>query len=237
MSAAAQAFRLALARSNEFALAIGQPEFPLAEFVHVQEWQRQRFKGTYDDFVSSSSDHPACQFFLEELYGGLGFRQRDEDVNRVAPIMCRMLPDNALLALSEALQLQLLSLELDQYMAEEMRHRGLLQIHESDYVSMYQSCDHPRERLRQINLIRKLGHELEALTRMPLLLGLVKAIRKPAVAAGFGRLQGFLEQGLSAFKQLHDPNHFVETIYQREIELRQSWLAADPQNNYGTISC
>jgi len=212
MSTAAQVFRQALQGSNEFALSIDQPEFPLAEFLFVQDWQRQRFKTTYADFVASSTDQAACRFFLEELYGGLDFRQRDEDVHRVEPIMSRLLPEKALQALSEALQLQVMSLELDLCMAGEMRRRGLSQIEEADYVSIYRSCNSQPERLRQISLIRKLGHELEALTRMPLLLGLVKAVHKPAVAAGFGRLQNFLEQGLSAFKQLQDPHHFVESI-------------------------
>jgi len=140
-------------------------------------------------------------------------------------------------ALTEALQLQVISLELDLCMAEEIRRTGLSQIEETDYASIYQNCFRQPERLRQINLIRKLGHELEALTRMPLLLGLVKAVRKPAVASGFGRLHRFLEQGLSAFKQLQDPHHFVESIYQRELALMQKWQAEKPHNNDDSVSC
>ncbi len=236
MSTAAQAFRQALKSSNEIAHAIDQPEFPLTEFLLVQDWQRQRFMVTYAEFVSSSTDRAACQFFLKELYGGLGFRERDADVQRVEPIMSRLLPDKALRAISEALHLQVISLRLDRCMAEEIRLRGLKQIEESDYISIYLSCDSEPERVQQINLIRKLGHELEALTRMPLLLGLIKALRKPAIAAGFGNLQHFLEQGLSAFKQMQDPHHFVETIYQREFEIRQVWLAAKPEINKSTVS-
>jgi hypothetical protein len=233
MSSAAHAFRQALQSSNDFAKAIDNPEFPLAEFLVVQDWQRQRFRITYADFAASSTDQPACQFFLEEIYGGLGFRQRDEDVNRVEPVMSRLLPENALQALSEALQLQVISLELDQCLAEEMRRRGLSRIEQSDYVSIYQSCNRQQDRVKQIELIRKLGLELEALTRMPLLLGLVKAVRKPALAAGFGRLHGFLEQGLSAFRQLQNPHHFVESIYNREIALMQQWLAAEAGSGKG----
>jgi hypothetical protein len=237
MSAASQAFRQALEGSNDFARSFDQPGFPLAEFLHLQEWQRQRFSITYADFVASNTDQAACRFFLQELYGGLGFRQRDEDVHRVEPIMSRLLPDKALQALSEALELQLISLELDLCMAEVMRRRDLLVITEADYACLYQACDRREERLRQINLIRKLGHELEALTRMPLLLSLVKAVRKPAVAAGFGALQSFLEQGLSAFRQMQDPHHFVECIYHRETELMQGWQAGKPVNNLGSINC
>ncbi len=237
MSSAAQAFRQALHSSNEFAAAIDQPDFPLEEFLLLQDWQRQRFKLTYADFAGRESDQPACQFFLEELYGGLGFRERDEDVNRVEPLMSRLLPAKALLALSEALQLQLISLQLDFYLAEVVRERKIRSIDDASYANIYQTVGRRVERERQIELIRKLGNELEALTRMPLLLGLVKAVRKPALAAGYGRLQGFLEEGLSAFRNLQNPQLFVETIYQRETKLMLHWFAENPEVDPGAISC
>jgi hypothetical protein len=223
MSPAALAFRQALQESNEFALTIDQPGFPLREFLLLQDWQRQRFRKTYADFLASSSDQAACRFFLDKLYGGLGFRERDEDVNRVAPVMCRMLPDRALQALAAALQLQLLSLELDQCLAFQWRRRKLATINEDSYRSVYRACGRLPDRVRQISLIRDLGHELAALTRMPMLLGLIKALRSPARLAGFGQLQEFLEQGLAAFRQLSDPGNFADTIYQREMALLDQW--------------
>jgi hypothetical protein len=58
-----------------------------------------------------------------------------------------------------------------------------------------------------------------------MLLTLVKALRKPAIAAGFGELQEFLENGLSSFRQLQDAGQFVESIYQRESGLMRQWFA------------
>ena len=237
MRSAAQAFRQALQAGNEFARAIDQPDFPLEEFLRLQDWQRQRFRLTYADFVARESDQAACQFFLQELYGGLGFRQRDEDVNRVEPIMSRTLPDRALWALSEALKLQLISLELDRNMAEVLRQKSAQIIDESCYVSVYRRVGRRHEREQQIELIRKLGDELQALTRLPLLLRLVKALRKPARVAGYGRLQNFLEQGLSAFRQLQDPKHFVEAIYQRETRLMTLWLGDEAGEAQSALSC
>jgi len=224
MSSAANEFRQVLKLNNDFARAIDEPGFPLSGFVLIQDWQRQRFQLTYADYLARESDRPACQFFLDELYGGLGFRERDEDVNRVAPIMSRLLPDKALRALSDALKLQLISLELDLAMATELQKQSLQHIDKAAYVEIYQSCGRRPDREQQIGLIRKLGLELIVLTDMPVLLGLVKAVRKPALAAGFGRLQGFLEQGLSSFRQLQDPTRFVEVIYQRETQLMKQWF-------------
>jgi len=237
MSPAAQAFRKALHNSNEFSKRIDQPDFPLAEFLLLQDWQRQRFRLTYADFIARESDIPACQFFLEELYGGLGFRQRDEDLSRVVPLMSRLLPNQALLALSEALQLQLLSLELDHYMAEVLRQKGLQNLDEQQYAMVYRMAGRRPDRERQIELIRKLGLELTALTRMPLLLGLVKAVRKPALAAGYGRLQGFLERGLSAFQKISNPKSFVEAIHQRETQQMRRWSGEKTELANAGISC
>jgi hypothetical protein len=229
MSLAAQAFRQALQSSNDFARTIDLPEFPLEVFLLLQDWQRQRFRETYADFIHNSTSRAACEFFLEELYGGLGFRERDENVNQVAPLMCRMLPDRALHALSEALQLQVISLNLDRCLADRWVEGQFKTINAAVYGEVYRTCGRQLERKQQIELIRKLGHELEALTQMPMLLGLIKAVRVPARAAGYGRLQHFLERGLSSFRQLHDPHQFVETIYERELALMGQWLHQVPE--------
>lgn len=236
MSAAALAFRQALQSSNDFVRTIDLPEFPLKQFLLLQDWQRQRFRKTYADFMNSSTEQAACRFFLEELYGGLGFRERDEDVNRVAPLMSRLLPDRALQALADALQLQLISLNLDRCLADDLKLSQLEFIDDRVYREVYRACGRKPERLQQIELIRKLGHELEALTQMPLLLGLIKTVRVPARAAGYGRLQRFLEQGLSAFQQLQDPHRFVETIHEREMALMEQWAWRGQGNDKDGIS-
>jgi hypothetical protein len=232
MPSAAHAFRLSLESNQEFARKIDRADFPLTEFQAVQDWQRNRFGNTYADFAARESDRPACEFFLQELYGGVSFRERDEVVSRVEPIMSRLLPDRALLALSEALQLQRLSLDLDLFMAEEYLKTGQNEIDTELYIELYRSVGRRPERELQIHMIRKLGRELQSLTHTPVLLALVKAVRKPALAAGYGRLQEFLEKGLSAFRQLQDPGRFVDAIYQREVELMQQWFgltqAIDP---------
>lgn len=236
MPSAAHAFRLSLESNQEFARKIDGADFPLTEFQLIQDWQRRRFRNTYADFAARESDRPACEFFLQELYGGLGFRERDQDVSRVEPIMSRLLPDKALLALTEALQLQRLSLDLDLFMAGELRINDYSEIDEKCYEQIYRTVGRRPLREKQIGMIRNLGHELQSLTRTPVLLGLVKAVRKPAIAAGYSRLQSFLEKGLSAFRQLQDPDEFVEAIYQREIGLMQHWFGTAQAANPAGVS-
>lgn len=212
----ANALRRQLVRNHELARAIGEPGFPLAEFELLQNWQRDRLAHTYEDFLGHASAAPACRFFLDELYGGMNFRERDQEVARVEPLLSRMLPKRALHALAEALRLQAVSLEFDMEMAGLLLRRGGTALNTTVYADTYRQCGRRPQREKQILLIRKLGHELERLVKMPLLAQLLRALRGPARAAGFGRLQAFLENGLRSFRQLGDPGLFVESIFERE---------------------
>ncbi len=212
----ASVLRRQLVRNHELACAISAPGFPLAAFEMLQNWQRDRLTHTYEDFLGHASDVPACRFFLEELYGGMNFRERDQEVARVEPLMTRMLPGKALHALAEALRLQAISLEFDMEMAGLLRRRGVTGLDTPVYADTYRECGRRPAREKQILLIRKLGHKLERLVKMPLLVQLLRALRGPARAAGFGLLQAFLENGLRSFRQLSDPDLFVESIYARE---------------------
>jgi hypothetical protein len=212
----ATTFRRQLVRNHELACAIGSPGFALAEFEMLQNWQRDRLTHTYEDFLGHESDAPACRFFLEELYGGMNFRERDQEVARVEPLMTRMLPKKALHALADAFRLQAISLEFDMEMAGLLQRRGVTGLDIPVYAETYRECGRRPEREKQILLIRKLGHELQRLVKMPLLAQLLGALRGPARVAGFGLLQAFLENGLRSFRQLSDPALFVESIYERE---------------------
>ena len=76
-------------------------------------------------------------------------------------------------------------------------------------------------------LIQQLGLDLARLVNKPLVTALVRLLRGPAHAAGFGALQEFLETGLFAFRELEDPAFFIDTIYQREWLTMQKLFAGD----------
>ena len=162
---------------------------------------------------------------VAELYGGLDFRQRDQDMGRVMPVMIRFLPDRALGTMSEAFELQAISLEFDMAMAGEMALRGIGQLDMPRYCEAYRAANDQGGRERQILLIRKIGYDLDKLVRWPMVNYLVRLLRGPAHAAGFGNLQEFLEAGLDAFRSLEDPAYFIETIYRREWDSMEKMFA------------
>jgi hypothetical protein len=205
-----------LARNHLIAERVQEADFPLRQFDSLQQWQRARIARSFDDLARKEGYRPAVHFFLSELYGGLDFRQRDQDMGRVMPVMIRFLPDRTLATMSEAFELQAISLEFDMTMAAEMARRGLVRLDMEDYCDVYRAADDRLGRERQIQLIRKLGYDLDKLVQWPLVNYLVRLLRGPAHAAGFGSLQEFLEAGLASFRALEDPAWFVETIYERE---------------------
>ncbi len=205
-----------LARNHELAERTQQAGFPLPPFEHLQAWQQARIARSFDDMMRDAGYRPAVVFFLEEIYGGLDFRERDQDMGKVMPVMIRFLPDRTLMIMSEAFELQAISLEFDMDMAMMMAVRKIGRLDMGRYCDVYRACSERDGRERQIQLIRKLGYDLERLVRWPMVNTLVRLLRGPAHAAGFGALQEFLETGLVSFRALEDPTWFVETIYERE---------------------
>lgn len=218
-----------LARNHALASKIERAGFPLSSFEVLQQWQRQRIARSFDDLVQQEGYRPAVEFFLSEIYGGLRFRERDQDMSKVMPVMTRFLPDHALLTMSEAFELQAISLEFDMEMATFMEQEKFDSLNMSRYCEVYRACSDLARRERQILLIRKVGYDLERLVHKPLISYLVRLLRGPAHATGFGALQEFLESGLGSFRALEDPAYFIETIYERERVSMQKMFAGEEQ--------
>ena len=73
------------------------------------------------------------------------------------------------------------------------------------------------ECLGLVHLATNLGGTLGTLIKVPLLGTMLRAMRVPAHAAGFGVLQEFLESGYTTFKEIPDVDHFLS-----EIEIRMT---------------
>lgn len=216
--------RNAMAASHRIAKSLEQPGFPVQELGHLQDWQRKRLAHTYADLLKQEQYKAAGHFFLTELYGGLDFQQRDQQVERVMPVMVRVLPAHMLTALAEAFELQVLSLSLDSGMATFMAQTGIGRLTESNYAQTYAAVGRIPEREKQLQLITELGAELIELVRHRLVLRLVRLLRGPARASGFSALQDFLEEGLFAFQAMDDGWFFIETITERETAFMEQQI-------------
>jgi hypothetical protein len=93
----------------------------------VREWQAGRLARTHADLLASARFGRAAQFFLSDLYGPKDFSSRDEEVERILPLLIKMLPASALCALALAVELDALSEELDSAMVAELCRAGLIE--------------------------------------------------------------------------------------------------------------
>ena len=104
---------------------------------------------------------------------------------------------------------------------------GWQELNTDRYGEIYRICGRSSDRHRQIELIGHLGLELNELVHHRLVMFLIRTLRGPARAAGFGLLQTFLEQGLRAFQIMGDGTEFIEAIWHNEEKIMQRLMAGD----------
>jgi hypothetical protein len=179
----------------------------------LQRWQSRRLLRSHSDLRASPRYRAAVDFFFEELYSGGDPRGRDRDLQRVHRVMEALLPAQALHSLMLAIDLEILSQELD---AEVARKLAPGEITVEKYAEAYRRAGRRRDRERQIALLDTIGGYLDQVVKKPIIRGLVRMSRSPAHAAGFGALQEFLERGLDAFEAMHGAGEFLDTLRERE---------------------
>jgi hypothetical protein len=196
-----------------------------ARLKELQLWQSQRLLRSHADLRADPRYRLAVEFFFNELYGGGDPHGRDRDVMRVHRVMERLLPREALHALCLAIELEILSQELD---ADVVRNLPTGPITVETYADGYRGANRRPDRERQIELTGVIGSYLDGVVKKPIIRALVRLARGPAHAAGFGALQDFLERGLAAFETMHGADEFLATIHDRELRAMERILARTP---------
>jgi len=89
------------------------------------------------------------------------------------------------------------------------------------YIACWRAVADRPARGRQLQVVLKLGQDLDRLTRMRGLRSLLKMMRAPAAASGLSSLQVFLEAGFDAFSDMEGAQEFLALIERRE----SAWIA------------
>jgi hypothetical protein len=187
----------------------------------LRRWQAERLARTHADLRHDARYARAAEFFLSELYGAGDFTARDRQITHAWRFFKRMLPAAPLSALTRAIELDVLTRELDQAVAAALPDATLS---EGSYARAYRAAGRRDARERQIALAIAAGEDLERATHHPLSAALLKAARAPARAAGLSDLQGFLERGYAAFRAMPDASEFLAKIRARETSLMNDWF-------------
>jgi hypothetical protein len=196
----------------------------------LQRWQAARLRDSFADFLASPRDRLAAEFFLTDLYGDFDVSERDREIERVLPLMRRVLPEKLLLAIADTLELAVLSHAFDLRMADALSTRVASDaIDGASYAEAYREVGRPRLRRHQIRLITSIGLILDRAVSTPFVGGLLRMSRRPARAAGLHDLQDFLERGFAAFKKLDGAQRFVDEIARRELAVADRLLEGHPR--------
>lgn len=193
----------------------------------IKCYQQRRFELTYADLLVHPRYAGASRFFLEELYGPTDFTQRDAQFARVVPGLARMFPAEVVDTVRTLAELHALSERFDTRMARDL---GSPEVDRSAYVRAWQTCNEAPSRDRQIDLLLRVGRDLDRLTRSALLRHSLRLMRAPARAAGLVALQSFLECGFDTFRAMHGADEFLAIVEQRERSLAAILFAADAQD-------
>jgi hypothetical protein len=193
----------------------------------LARWQARRLKNTYADLARNSRYAGAISFFGTDLYGPGDFSRRDADLARVAPIMGRMLPEGVVMTVADAMELSVLSHDLDRALVARLHPAEPLSV--ASYCAAYRAADHRDARTRQIALILAVGRSLDRYVGKPLIQSALAAMRRPAHVAGLGALQDFLERGFTAFRSMHGADEFLAIVQTRETAVMEAILRGDPE--------
>lgn len=198
----------------------------------LQRWQSARLARSFADFLADPVKAPAARFFLDDLYGDHDVTARDRGVERVLPLMQRILPAPLLDTAADAIELAALSHAFDLRMAVALQQAeaSARTLDVAHYADAYRRVGRPLARAHQIRLILAIGRDLDRVVRKPWLWRLLRASRLPAKLAGLSDLQGFLERGFDAFRQLGGAHDFLGAIAAREQDSMERLFAgeADP---------
>lgn len=213
---AASKFRRAIARSNELHAEYLDDPGLYAAYDRFTRWQLDYMLPFFSDLLEPEGYSEAVDFIVSDL-AGVGISERDREIQRATPVIVRSLPSHALETAAAAVELNARALEINLGICRELLVDGKLpeNLSETDYciacreVSTYDEC------IELVDLAVELGETLKRLVRVPLIGGLLRTMRKPAHAAGFGALQEFLETGYVTFRRISDIDRFLAHLRER----------------------
>lgn len=196
----------------------------------LRNWQSERLARTYADLLASPRYRPACEFFLNDIYAARDFTQRDHDIEQMYAFMRRVFPENLLHPLKLTVEVHALTRDLDEQLLKVLISDCGMQdsLTAQQYAEAYRRCDNFPERVRQIDLIYKIGLELDDIVRQPIS-GLALTLAKaPARRAGWVELTDFVEHGYTAFRHMQDAQPFLDLVRQREKLILHRIYAEEP---------
>lgn len=120
----------------------------------LQAFQAARIRQTYADIVASPQYAKLGAFFFEQIYGPQDFGFRNHSIKSLHHKLSAFLKGEIIDAVGKVIELQDLSDELDERMAEQMLERGLgPELTMQEYAHLYRGLGNYPRRIYQIDLL------------------------------------------------------------------------------------
>ena len=202
---------------------------PVPGLTALSAWQVQRLRDTYRDFLDDPRHRPVLAFFQTDLYGSQDFSQRDLDLLKIAPIMSRVMPAEILHVAARAIELNVVSQELDERLARELFETMQVEsVTPENYTEGYRRMDERPKREHQIALVVEVCEDLGRYCEQRWLRTAMHLAHRPSEMVGLSALHHFLERGIDAFATMGDPRDFLQALENRETVLMERIFANDP---------
>ena len=213
---AGERFRLAIARSNALHAEYLDDPVLYHAYDRFTRWQLGYLLPFFSDLLDEEGHAEAVDFIVSDL-AGVGVADRDREIERAAPVVVATLPLHPMETAAAAVELNASSLQINLGICRALLVEGSLPrvISERAYclacrkVSSYEEC------MGLVALAVELGDTLKTLVRIPFISALLRTMRRPAHAAGFGALQEFLETGFVTFHRIADIDRFLTLLNER----------------------
>ena len=217
---AARRFRRAVERSNALH-AIYRDDSDLYDaYDRFTRWQFDYMLPFFDGLLDAPGYEDAIGFIVSDL-AGVAVSARDHDIERATPVIVRSLPLHALELAAAAAELNAGALEFNIAICQELFEDGDLvsPLDEATYCQACRTASSFEQCMELVHLAVELGAALKSLVRVPLIGMLLRTMKVPAHAAGFGALQEFLETGFVTFRRFEDIDRFLELLDERMAQV------------------
>ncbi len=192
----------------------------------IQNWQKKRMQHTHAALFAVPEHQLMTQYFLNRLYGGADFEilagQFERVVNAAKKIE-RLVPNSTIKTGCEGIELAVLAIELDQQLAQLMpqdfHYNQHGEIEDSAMISLYLQANQAESRYHQLNLLDKLGNNLDKYVRSFIVQSAFKMAKGAAERHHYDPLYTFLGEGFSAMKPLKSAEVFVGVFTKHEREI------------------
>ena len=194
----------------------------------LQNWQAQRMRQTHEALLEDDRYRVATEFFLEDIYGGIDLSDLANEAERAINAALRILPEKVMVTATHALELNALTAELDELLADYLFHElGATDITMDAYTEAFRKSASQEMRTRQVALAKEMAVGLDKYVRSRIIFSTFKLVKRPAHRAGIGNLYGFMGKAFDAMRPMGSASEVIHRIVDREAELIEAIFSGE----------